>query len=85
QITSGTGSRASSLVLSPDGEPIHPNLPGHWRAAPEDKKFRSLRLFTRFDPDTGRCENRWEQCPPIPEPDRWFESVWAKQPRKKNP
>ena len=85
QITSGTGSRASSLVLSPEAEPIHPKLPGHWRAAPEDKKFRSLRLFTRFDPETGTCENRWEQCPPIPEPDRWFESVWAKQPRKTNP
>lgn len=81
QISSGTGSRASSLVLSPDGELIHPALPNYWRVAGEDKQFRSLQLFTRFDPETGTCGNVWREAPPIPEPDRWFESVWGKQPQ----
>jgi len=70
-----TGSRGGSIVLSADGEPIHPKLSEKWRTAPENKSMRGRIATSTAGPD-GMPVTSWEECRPVPEPDGWFETVW---------
>ena len=75
-LASGVGSRGSAMVCAPCGQLIHANLPAAWRLQPENLAFREQVQ------ETGLCAdhtvaNRWVPRRPIPEPDTWFETVWA--------
>ncbi len=76
-VQSGMGSRGSGMVLQSESTPIHPKLdPTVWSMQPEDVSFREKVLVSRFDPETGKVEHRWEPRRPIPESDTWFETAW---------
>ncbi len=75
-VESGVGSRGSSIVLDPSGQPIHSLIDDQWRILPEDPKFRGKVLETEWTPN-GEIENEWMDCRPIPETDSWFEAAWA--------
>jgi succinate dehydrogenase/fumarate reductase flavoprotein subunit len=75
-LESGVGSRGSSIVLDPDGEPVHPALNDRWRIVPEDEAWRDKVLETVMAPD-GQIRNRWVARRPLPHPDSWFETAWA--------
>ena len=73
QVEAGVGSRGGSVVLTPDGRPVHSKLP--FRIADEDKSFRaSVQMITAAS--DGSTEIRRVPCRPIPETDGWFETVW---------
>jgi succinate dehydrogenase/fumarate reductase flavoprotein subunit len=76
-LQSGAGSRGSSIALDPDGSPVHPSLEGTWRIAPEDRSYRHRVLETWLSTD-GKVHNRWVDRRPIPVPDSWFETTWAR-------
>lgn len=73
QVEAGAGSRGGSVVLMPDGRPVHPKLP--FRIADEDRSFRASVQMITAAPD-GSTEIRRVPCRPIPETDGWFETVW---------
>lgn len=68
-----TGSRGSALVLSSDGEPVCPGLPG-LRALPQRPLPDNLRLRTCRSGDGFVSE--YVPVRPLPRPDGWFETVW---------
>lgn len=76
QIISGVGSRGSSIVMTPMGEKVHPQLSDDWRIAPEDPLFRGKVHKTYFD-SKGSIQHCWDDCRPIPSADVWFETSWA--------
>jgi hypothetical protein len=51
-------------------------LDERWRIASEDPSFREKVQETWFS--NGRVENRWVPRHPIPNPDTWFETAWAR-------
>ncbi len=73
QVEAGMGSRGGSVVLAPDGRPVHDKLP--FRIADEDRSFRASVQEITAEPD-GSTEIRRVPCRPIPETDGWFETVW---------
>lgn len=75
-LKSKTGSRGSAIVLDPEGQIIHPKLGKVWRILPEDLAFRGQTLETVFGPDGA--VHRWVHCRPVPRPDSWFETTWAR-------
>lgn len=76
-VHSGVGSRGSSIILDPSGQKIHPRLEEAWRIAPENSTFRTKLLETRANSDGG-MQFEWIERNPIPEPDSWFETTWAR-------
>ena len=77
-LQSGVGSRGSAMVVHPDGVPVHPSLDESWRIVAENPVFRDQVQETVVTEDGHAVENRWVARRPIPEPDIWFETAWAK-------
>lgn len=75
-VASGAGSRGSAIVVDPSGMRLHPRLGPEWCVTAENPAFRSKVQETLVQRE-GRVFNRWVECRPIPEPDSWFETVWA--------
>ena len=75
-LTSGVGSRGSAMVCAPEGQLIHAQLPAAWRLQSETASFREQVQETRLHADCA-VENHWVPRRPIPDPDTWFETVWA--------
>ncbi len=65
------------MVVDPQGIPVHKKLDQKWRIAPENLDFRQQVQETLACPD-GTVENRWVPRRPLPEPDIWFETAWAR-------
>jgi len=76
-LEAGVGSRGSSITLSPDGLRIHERLEDSWRVREEDPAFRDRVQETIVRPD-GTVEQQWAPRRPIPGPDHWFETAWAR-------
>ncbi len=76
-LESGAGSRGSSIVVDSDGIAIHEKLGDAWRIVPEDESYRECVLETVAAPD-GVVTSRWVLRRPLPKPDSWFETAWAK-------
>jgi succinate dehydrogenase/fumarate reductase flavoprotein subunit len=76
-LRSGVGSRGSAIVLSSEGQPVHDKLGEEWRIAPEDPGFHDKVQETRIA-DDGRVSCEWVDRRPMPEPDAWFETAWAR-------
>ncbi len=76
-LESGVGSRGSSIMLDPDGAKVHERLDDRWRIAEEDERFRTQVLETVADLD-GEVTCAWIDRRPLPQPDSWFETAWAK-------
>ena len=76
-LESGVGSRGSSIAVDPQGVPIHAALGDAWRIIPEDEAFREKVLETVAAPD-GTVTSAWVLRRPLPKPDAWFETAWAK-------
>jgi len=76
-LESGVGSRGSSIVVGPDGVAIHEKLGDAWCIVPEDESYRECVLETVAAPD-GAVTSRWVLRRPLPKPDSWFETAWAK-------
>jgi len=76
-LESGTGSRGSSIALHPRGVKIHAQLDDGWRIVPEDERFRDKVLETVARPD-GAAMSVWVDRRPLPHPDSWFETAWAR-------
>jgi succinate dehydrogenase/fumarate reductase flavoprotein subunit len=72
----GGGSRGSYLVLSDDGEPVHPVLADSFRAVGNNPELNPVALITARA-DDGRFESRFQDVRPIPEEEFWFETVWS--------
>ena len=70
-----TGSRGGSIVLSENGERVHPKLSEKWRTMPENTEKRQQIMTCCAGPD-GMPVTGWEECRSVPEPDGWFETVW---------
>jgi succinate dehydrogenase/fumarate reductase flavoprotein subunit len=75
-LESKVGSRGSSIVLDPAGQPIHPLLDDHWKILPENPKFREKVLETQWT-SNGEVSNQWMDCISVPGTDSWFETTWA--------
>jgi len=76
-LESGVGSRGSSITVDPEGVPIHAALGDAWRILPEDESYRECVLETIATPD-GTVTSRWVLRRPLPKPDSWFETAWAR-------
>lgn len=76
-LEAGVGSRGSSIVLHPDGLRIHERLEDSWRIREEEPAFRDRVQETVVRPD-GTVEQQWVPRRPIPQPDHWFETAWAR-------
>ncbi|MGC9396950.1 MAG: FAD-binding protein [Anaerolineae bacterium] len=76
-LESGVGSRGSSIAVDPDGVSIHAALGDAWRIVPEDESYRECVLETVAAPD-GTVISKWVLRRPLPKPDSWFETAWAK-------
>ncbi|MCU0522376.1 MAG: FAD-binding protein [Anaerolineae bacterium] len=76
-LASGTGSRGSSIALDPGGLPVHDLLDETWRILPEDEAFRDKVLETLASHD-GSVKCAWVPRRPLPHPDSWFETAWAR-------
>lgn len=76
-LEQGTGSRGSSIALDPRGSPFHESLDAMWRIVDEDTAFRNKVLETSAD-SNGTTHNRWVERRPLPHPDSWFETAWAR-------
>jgi len=70
-----TGSRGGSIVLSENGQEIHPKLSEKWRTMPEKTEKRQQIMTCGAGPDGMPVTGR-EECRSVPEPDGWFETVW---------
>jgi succinate dehydrogenase/fumarate reductase flavoprotein subunit len=75
-LADNVGSRGSSIVLHPDGRPVHPLLGDQWKILPEDPSYREKVLETETTP-AGKILNEWVDCRPLPETEAWFETAWA--------
>jgi succinate dehydrogenase/fumarate reductase flavoprotein subunit len=74
-LEAGGGSRGSYLVLSDEGEPVHPLLGDTFRAVGNNPALNPVALITaRADDD--RFVSRFQEVRPIPEEEFWFETVW---------
>ena len=76
-LSSGVGSRGSSLVLDEEGILVHEALGDSWRFKPEDVTFRERVLETVADP-SGGVGNEWVPRRPLPRSEAWFETDWAR-------
>ncbi len=76
-LASGTGSRGSSITLDAQGLKIHALLDESWRISPENEAFRDSVLETVADLD-GTVHCAWVPRRPLPHPDSWFETAWAR-------
>ena len=76
QVSDGVGSRGGAIVLSPNGNKIHPLLSDNWKCAPEDESYRKQTLECALRPD-GSAEFAWTPCRELPVTDGWFETVWS--------
>jgi hypothetical protein len=76
-IRSGVGSRGSAIVVDPAGAQVHEKLGGEWRVAPEDVSFRDKVQETTLT-GSGKVRNKWAPRRPLPQPDAWFETAWAR-------
>jgi hypothetical protein len=76
-LESGVGSRGSAIALDPEGVPIHDRLDDMWRIALEDERFREKVLETVATLD-GEVTHAWVDRRPLPHPDAWFETAWAR-------
>ena len=76
-LENGVGSRGSAIVLDPQGSPIHEALDELWRIVPEDERYRSYVLESVASPD-GHVVSNWVERRPLPHPDSWFETSWAR-------
>jgi succinate dehydrogenase/fumarate reductase flavoprotein subunit len=76
-LEGGMGSRGSAISLCPDGPKIHDRLDDSWRIREEDPTFRDRVQETIARPD-GTVEQQWVPRRPIPQPDHWFETAWAR-------
>ncbi len=76
-LASGTGSRGSSVTLDPQGLKVHAFLDESWRIIPENETFRDSVLETMAAPD-GTVHCAWVPRRPLPQPDSWFETAWAR-------
>ncbi len=76
-LGSGVGSRGSAIVLGPGGTRIHEQLDDRWRLVVENPEFRTQVLRTLPVPE-GRPQHAWVPSRPLPQPDDWFETVWAR-------
>ena len=76
-LASGTGSRGSSVTLDPGGQAVHDLLDETWRILPENEAFRDKVLETVVSPD-GTVHCAWVPRRPLPHPDAWFETAWAR-------
>ena len=76
QLSDGVGSRGGAIVLSANGQKIHPLLSEEWKCVPENESFRSKTLECSLRED-GSAEFSWENCREIPLTDGWFETVWS--------
>ncbi|MCI0514651.1 FAD-binding protein [candidate division KSB1 bacterium] len=70
------GSRGSYLVLDPTGAQILPEFGAEWRYKVENPELRNWILETSLDA-RGQFTCGWTERRPIPQPDDWFENVWA--------
>jgi hypothetical protein len=64
-------------MLDPDGAKVHESLDDRWRIAEEDERFRTQVLETAATLD-GAVTCAWIDRRPLPQPDSWFETAWAK-------
>ncbi|MCD6284479.1 MAG: FAD-binding protein, partial [Anaerolineae bacterium] len=64
-LTSGVGSRGSSIVLDPNGTAVHAGLDERWRIVPEDESWREMVLETVATPE-GNVINIWADRRPLP-------------------
>ena len=76
-IRSGVGSRGSAIVVDRAGAQVHEKLGGEWRVAPEDVSFRDKVQETTLT-GSGKVRNKWVPRRPLPQPDAWFETAWAR-------
>ncbi len=76
-LASGTGSRGSSVTLDPQGLKVYAFLDESWRIIPENETFRDSVLETMAAPD-GTVHCAWVPRRPLPQPDSWFETAWAR-------
>ncbi len=74
-LKAGGGSRGSYLVLSDDGEPVHPLLGDAFRSVGNNSELTSAALITSLAGD-GTFQSRFQDVRPIPEEEFWFETVW---------
>ena len=75
-VESGAGSRGSSVVLDPAGQPAHPGLGPEWHFLPTNPAFLDRVLETTAAPD-GTVTNAWVPRRPLPTTEAWFETAWA--------
>ncbi len=68
------GSRGGSVVLSPEGQQIHPCFNDQWRMMPERPAMRQFVSEIGGVPESAQVHV--EPCHPLPETDGWFETVW---------
>ena len=76
-LENGVGSRGSSIAVDPRGEKVHDKLDDAWRIVEEDERFRESVLETVATLD-GQVTSAWVPRRPLPHPDSWFETAWAK-------
>jgi succinate dehydrogenase/fumarate reductase flavoprotein subunit len=76
-VRSGVGSRGSAIVIDPGGPRVHDRLPPEWAIALENPSFKSKVQETLATPD-GKVLNKWIDKRPVPKPDSWFETTWAR-------
>ena len=76
-LENGVGSRGSSIAVDPTGQKVHDKLDDSWRIVAEDERFRESVLETVATLD-GQVATAWVPCRPLPHPDSWFETAWAK-------
>lgn len=76
QLSDGVGSRGGAIVLSADGQKIHPLLSDEWKCVPENDTFRGKTLECALREDES-VDFSWEECRSIPQTDGWFETVWS--------
>ncbi len=76
QLSDGVGSRGGAIVLSANGQKLHPLLSEEWKSVPENESFRNKTLECALNAD-GTVNFIWENCHEIPLTDGWFETVWS--------
>ncbi|MBN2007605.1 MAG: FAD-binding protein [Anaerolineae bacterium] len=76
-LESGVGSRGSAIVVNPAGVTIHAMLGDDWRVIREDESFRDQVQETLATPG-GTVTQTWVARRPLPHPDSWFETAWAR-------
>jgi succinate dehydrogenase/fumarate reductase flavoprotein subunit len=76
-VERGVGSRGSAIVLDPGGIQVHPRLAADWAIEAEDPSFRDKVLETTYEAGDG-VRHEWVSSRPLPEPDGWFETGWAR-------